>query len=127
MTPAIAYDRSGGRDHFFVDDNTTGVSLTYGGYAPGTGQNYRQARLGAEFAASPWGSFTYTPPATETHLVTFRDSILVTYGGHESTFSSWWTHHNILATSNGTSTGTVEAKPHNLYHAGANFDTYFEP
>ncbi|MGN6173168.1 MAG: hypothetical protein ACTHPS_09475 [Streptosporangiaceae bacterium] len=126
MTLAIAYDRAGGRDHFFVDDNTTGVSLTYGGYAPGTGKNYRQARVGAEFAADPWSTFTYTPPAAETHLVTFRDSILVTYGGHQSTFSSWWTHHKILATSNGTSAGTIEARPHNLFNFGANFGVYFE-
>src|SRR6266513_3150559 len=73
VTLTIAYDRAAGRDHFFVDDNTSGVSLSYGGYVPGTGKNYTQARVGAEFAASPWGSFTYTAPAAETHLVTFRD------------------------------------------------------
>jgi hypothetical protein len=127
MTLTVAYDLSTGRDHFFVDDNTTGVSLVYSGYVPGTGKNYTQARVGAEFAATPWGSFTYTPPSAETHMVTFRDSVLITYGGGVSSFSSWWTHHKILATSNGSSTGTVEVRPHNLYNSGANFGLYLEP
>ena len=127
MTLAITYDRSTGRDHFFVDDNTTGVELFYSGYVPGTGKNYTQARVGAEFAASPWGTFTYTAPAAETHLVTFRDSFLVTYSGSQSSFSSWWTHHKIVATSDGTSAGTVEVRPHNLFNFGANFGVYLQP
>lgn len=44
MTLTVIYDRAAGRDHFFVDDNTSGVSLSYGGYVPGTGKNYTQAR-----------------------------------------------------------------------------------
>jgi len=67
--------------------------------------------VGAEFAADPWSTFTYTAPAAETHLVTFRDSVLVTYSGHQSGFSSWWTNHKILDTSNGTSAGTIEVRP----------------
>jgi hypothetical protein len=127
MTLAITYDRSTGTDHFFVDDDTTGVELFYSGYVPGTGKIYNQARVGAEFTASPWGSFTYTPPAAETHLATFTDSVLVTYGGAVSSFSSGWTRHKIFATSNGSSTGTVEAGPHNLYNFGGNFGVYLEP
>lgn len=49
----------------------------------------RSTRVGAEFAADLWGSFSYTAPSAETHLATFRDSVLVTYGGGVSTFSSW--------------------------------------
>lgn len=124
VTLAITYDRSTGTDHFFVDDNTTGVTLFYSGYAPGRGKNYNQARVGAEFAASPWGTFTYHAPATETGLVTFQNSFLVTYGGNQSTFYSWWTRHKIVATSNGSSTGTVEVRPHNLYNSGANFGVF---
>jgi hypothetical protein len=127
MTLTVIYDRAAGRDHFFVDDNTSGVSLSYGGYVPGTGKNYTQARVGAEFAADPWSSFTYTAPAAETHLVTFRNSVLVTYSGHQSSFSSWWTHHKILATSNGTSAGIIEVRPHNLFNFGGNFGVYLEP
>jgi len=127
VTLAIAYDRAAGVDHFYVDDETTGVELFYSGYAPGTGQTYNQARVGAEFAAGPWGSFTYNAPATETNLVTFQDSFLVTYSGSQSSFSSWWSHHKILATSNGTSTGAVEVRPHNLFNFGANFGVYLEP
>jgi hypothetical protein len=126
MTLTVIYDRAAGRDHFFVDDNTSGVSLSYGGYVPGTGKNYTQARVGAEFAADPWSTFTYTAPAAETHLVTFHNSVLVTYSGHQSSFSSWWTHHKILATSNGTSAGIIEVRPHNLFNHGANFGVFFE-
>ncbi len=127
VTLTIWYDRSAGVDHFYVDDNTTGVELFYGGYAPGTGKTYGQARVGAEFAAGPWSSFTYSPPASETHLVTFRDSFLVTYSGSVSSFYSWWTRHKIDATSNGTATGTVEVRPHNLWNFGANFGVYLQP
>jgi hypothetical protein len=123
----IVYDRATGRDNFFVQDLTAMVALAYHGYAPGTGQNYRQARVGAEFAASPWGSFSYTPAIAETHLVSFLNNDLGTYSGHHSSFASWWTRHKILATSNGSSTGTVEVRPHNLYHFGANFGVYLQP
>ena len=67
-------------------------------------------------------------PAAETHLVTFRYSELITYNGMPGqTFSSWWTRHKILATSNGSSTGTVEVRPHDLYNRGASFSVYLEP
>jgi hypothetical protein len=127
VTLAIAYDRSAGVDHFYVDDDTTGVELFYHGYAPGTGKIYSQARVGAEFAADPWSGFTYTAPATETHLVTFSDSVLVTYSGRVSSFFSTWSRHKILATSNGSATGTVEVRPHNLVNSGLNFGVYLEP
>jgi hypothetical protein len=123
----ISYNRSTGRDHFFVVDETTGAALAYGGYRPGTGQNYTQARVGAEFADNPWGSFTYTPPAAETHLVSFRGSFLVTYSGSQSSLISWWTRHKIVATSNGSSTGTARVRPHDLYNRGANFGIYLQP
>jgi hypothetical protein len=121
------YDPASGFEQFQLDDANTGKSLLYHGYSPGAGKVYRQARVGAEFAGSPWGTFTYAPPATETHLVTFRDSFLVTYSGHVSGFSSWWTHHKIIATSDGTSSGTAEVRPHNLYNSGHNFGAFLEP
>jgi hypothetical protein len=127
VTLAIAYDRFNGVDNFFVDDQTTGVELFYSGYAPGTGQSYNQARVGAEFAADPWSGFSYTAPASETHLVTFRDSALVTYRGGVSGFSSSWTHNKIVATSTGTAIGTVEVAPQNLSNFGSNFGVYLEP
>lgn len=127
MTLAIFYDRSTGVDHFYVDDDTTGVELFYGGYAPGTGQSYTQARVGAEFAATPWDTFSYSPPASETHLVTFTNSVLITYRGAVSGFASSFTHDKILATSTGTSTGTLEVAPHNLTNFGSNFGVYLEP
>jgi len=127
VTLTIFYDRSAGVVHFFADDDTTGVELFYGGYAPGTGQTYSQARVGAEFGASPWGSFTYAAPAAETHLVTFQDSVLVTYSGSVSSLRSTWTRHKISATSNGSATGTVQVRSSNLANGGANFDVLLEP
>jgi hypothetical protein len=59
--------------------------------------------------------------------LTFWNNDLGTYSGHHSSFASWWTRHKILATSNGSSTGTVEARPHNLYHSGGFFGVYLEP
>lgn len=123
----ISYDRSTGRDHFFVIDEETGTALTYGGYRPGTGQNYTQARMGAEFADNPWGTFSYHTPGTETRLVTFRGSFLVTYSGSESSLINWWTRHKVVATSNGSSAGTVRIRPHDLYNRGASFGIYLQP
>ncbi len=123
----ITYDRSAGRDRFFVVDETTGAALTYSGYRPGTGKNYTQARVGAEFAANPWGTFSYHAPTAETRLVTFRGSFLVTYSGSQSSLISWWTRHKIVATSNGSSTGTVQIRPHDLYNRGANFGIFLQP
>jgi hypothetical protein len=129
VTLSIFYDRFVGVDFFDVFDQTAGVILDYGGYAPGTGKVYNQARAGAEFSAvSPWdGSFSFTPPAAETHLVTFKDCLLTTYSGHRSGFSSWWTHHKVIMTSTGTSTGALEAAPHNLFNFGQNFGVYLKP
>ena len=121
------YLRNTGVDRFLVTDQATGVQLSYSGYAPGTGQIYRQARIGAEFAADPFSTFTYTPPATEKHLALFDGSLLMTYSGHVSGLSSWWVRHKIFTTSNGTSAGTVRAKPHNLFNFGSDFDVYLEP
>jgi hypothetical protein len=128
VTLAALYDRSTGIDHFYVDDETTGVELFYGGYVPGTGKVYGQARVGTEFSTtSPWGAFGYSSPPAETHLVTFRDTVLLTYSGQWSTLTSWWTHHKIKATADGTSATPVEVAPHDLFNSGANFGVYLEP
>ncbi len=121
------YRRAIGVDQFFVSDQTSGVQLFYGGYAPGTGKLYRQARVGAEFAADPFSTFAYTPPGTETHLVTFKNCVLITYGGSISSFTSSWTRHKVITTSDGTSTGTVEVRPHGLFNFGQNFGVFLEP
>jgi hypothetical protein len=59
--------------------------------------------------------------------VTLRDSVLVTYRGGVSGFSSSWTHDKIVATSTGTATGTVEAAPHDRSNFSSNFGVYLEP
>jgi hypothetical protein len=129
VTLSISYQRYIGTVFITVQDHATGAELSYSGYRPGSGQNYRQARVGAEFAADPWSTFTYHAPATETHLVTFRNNRLVTYGSSQSSFSSWWTHHKIIANSTGSSVDPGHAKvmPHNLYNFGANFGVYLKP
>jgi len=126
VTLTIAYDRAAGRDHFFVDDNTSGVSLSYGGYVPGTGKNYTRPGW-APNSPPPRGAALPTrlrPPRPPGDIPGQRP---VTYSGGQSTFSSWWTHHKIVATSDGSSTGTVEVRPHNLFNFGANFGVYFQP
>jgi hypothetical protein len=40
-----------------VSNSTTGGNDNAAGYVPGTGKTYTQARVGAEFAADPWGNF----------------------------------------------------------------------
>jgi hypothetical protein len=126
---SIQYDRSLGVDFFDVFDHNVGIILDYGGYAPGTGKIYSQARAGAEFSAvSPWDGSPFVAPDTETHLATFTNSLLETYSGHFSGFSSnRFTHHKIIMTSNGTSVSLVEAKPHDLFNFGQNFGVYLEP
>lgn len=127
---SIEYVRPIGVVFFDVFDHNVGIILGYGGYAPGTGKDYTQARAGAEFSAvSPWdGSFSFTAPAAETKLATFTNSLLETYSGHFSGFSSsLFTHHKIVMTSTGTSSGTVEARPHDLFNFGQNFGVYLEP
>jgi hypothetical protein len=127
---SIEYARSIGVVFFDVFDHNVGIILDYGGYAPGTGIDYTQARAGAEFSAvSPWdGSFSFTAPATETKLATFTNSLLQTYSGRFSGFSSsLFSHHKIIMTSNGTATSLVEARPHDLFNFGQNFGVYLEP
>ena len=85
---------------------------------------------GAEFSAvSPWdGSFSFTAPAAATPLANFTNSLLITYSGNVSGFSSSrFSHHQIFMTSSGTSTGTVRAKPGNLHSFGQDFGVFLEP
>jgi hypothetical protein len=121
------HDPGSGYQLFQVDDETTGKSLLYHGYSPGAGKVYTQARVGAEFASSPWDRFAYTPPGAETRLVTFRDSLLQTYSGRVSSFFASWTRHQVVATSNGKSSGTVKVRPHNLWNKGQNFSVFLQP
>ena len=127
VTMFIFYDPGSGSQVFEADDDTTGKSLLYHGYSPGAGKVYVQARVGAEFASSPWGTFAYTHPSAETHLVSFSDSLIETYSGRISSFWSSWTRHRIIATSNGTSSGSVEVSPHGLWNGGFNFGVYLQP
>ena len=59
--------------------------------------------------------------------MTLRDSVLVTYRGGVSGFSSSWTHSKIVATRAGTASGTVQVAPHDLSNFGSNFGVYLEP
>jgi hypothetical protein len=128
VTFSLYYNRSTGTDQVSVFDNSTGSGSRATFTTDFTGESYTQARLGAEFSAvSPWGPASVTAPSAETHLATFRNCLLTTYSGHRSGLSTWWTHHRIVMTSTGTSSGTVEVKPHSLWNSGRNFDVYFEP
>ena len=66
-------------------------------------------------------------PPRRLKLATFTGIQLTTSTGHRAGFASWWTHSKVIATSNGTSTGTVRAQPANLPSGGTSFPVNFLP
>jgi len=103
----------------------------YLNYSPGPGIVFNQARIGAEFGATPWSTTPFRAPAVETRLATFgvpaNEAEIVTYSGHASGLISWWAHHRVKMTSDGTSAKAVEARPHGLSNFGRDFSVYLEP
>jgi len=92
------------------------------------GQSFTQARVGTEFGSSPWdGSYSYTPPAQAVRVAAYHHVELVTYSGHDSTLSSWWVHHKLLANTGQQSGHDWVAVPTDLTDGGAKFQTWFVP
>lgn len=85
------------------------------------GQKFSEADVGGGF-----GSFS--APATPERFVTFRGVSLVTYSGkHVKLSSSAVNAAPQIATSDGTSGGTVQAKPSALSSTGNGFSITFKP
>jgi hypothetical protein len=123
----IFYNRFTGLLSFRLFDITTKTSFS-DTYQAARGEVVFQARAGAEFGDTPFSTgITYNAPPAETHLVTLRNATLTSYSGHRDGWSSWWTHRKIIMTRNGTSTGAVNVRPHNLRNFGHNFGVWLEP
>jgi hypothetical protein len=97
-------------------------------YNAGTGQSFKQARIGTEFGANPWTAPSYTPPANWTKIAVYNNARLVSYSGHAATLTSWWVNHQLEAnTAAQSQSGDWVAIPTNLYNSGASFQTFFVP
>lgn len=125
VSMSIFYDPNGG----FTDISVN--NLDYANLYPGGGLVFSQARIGAEFGTSPWSKVSYRAPGSETWLLTFaqssREAEIATYSGHGSCLSSWWVHHTLRFTSDGTANTRIEAQPGGLSNYGCNFAVYLEP
>jgi len=125
VSMGIFYDPGSG----FTDISVN--NLDYDNLSPGAGLVFSQARIGAEFGTTPWSQVTYHAPRSETWLLTFAQSArkaeIATYSGHGSCLTSWWVHHKVRTTSDGTSGTRTEAQPHNLHNYGCDFAVYLGP
>ena len=109
-------------------------SKSYRNYSPGPGLLFTQARIGAEFGATPWSTTPFRAPGAAIRLAKFgvppappSEAEVATYDRHGSCFTSWWAHHRVNMTSDGASDQPVEASPHHLPNHGCNFGVYLEP
>lgn len=106
----------------------------YGNYFLDPGLVFNQARIGAEFGLAPWSTVAFRHPSSQLALAKFwvpatapYEAELGTYSGSSGCFASWWKRHQLNMTSNGTSSGTPEARPGGLWNNGCDFRVYLEP
>ena len=126
VTEKMNYSKSTGVASFTATD-TVGDRFT-ATYTAGTGQSFKQARIGTEFSADPWTAPSFTPPANWTKIAVYNDARLVSYTGHAATLESWWVNHALEANTEAQSeTGDWVAIPTTLYNSGASFQTVFVP
>ncbi|MBO0774025.1 MAG: hypothetical protein J2P35_21445 [Actinobacteria bacterium] len=134
VTLALEYNRGSGLVTAIIRDETAGKA-SQASYDVGTGVSFNQARVGAETGCyAPWdpasvngcGS-TVTPPSAPQLLSRFTGVTLVTYSGHVSGMASWWQHHKVLLTADGTATQPTQAAPANLGSGGTSFSVSLLP
>lgn len=123
VTVRVSYNKSLGTAHFVVRDDTAGTSSGFT-YDVGTSVSFTQARVGAEFGATPWSTPTYNPPTAAVKLAAFTGTSLTSYSGHTASLLSWWTASRVKMTGPGS---VVEAAPSGLNSTGANFSVDLEP
>lgn len=70
---------------------------------------------------------SFVAPSSAVTLARFTSVKLTTYSGHRGTIAGSYSHNKVVATSDGTSTGTVRAMPSGLSHSGSSFTVSFEP
>jgi hypothetical protein len=95
---------------------------------------FGQAHVGSSVSFSNpriYGGFdtgsSLAAPASQVTLARFTGVKLTTYSGHRGTIAGWYSHNKVLATSDGTSAGTVQAKPSDLGNGGNSFSVFFTP
>lgn len=115
VTETVTYSQSSGVVNYSAHD--AAGNLFTGQFRVGA-VSFTQADVGAGF-----GSFTAPPSAAK--LVAFSKVALTTYSGKTTGLSSWWSHAKELATSDGTSTGAVQAAPTDLGTGGSSFSVNF--
>lgn len=121
FTEAIYYNRANGVVSVSAyDDNGDSA---FGQAFMGRDISFRGPRINGGF--DPGSSFT--APSAPLTLGHFTGVMLTTYGGHHGDLSDWYAHNKVLATSDGTSTGTIRAAPSNLSGGGSSFTVYIEP
>ncbi len=124
----LTYDRQFG----YAGAGAGGQS--YQSYAPGTGLDVNQVRIGVELGGTPWTTVKFHAPSAETRLASLGvptpppyEAEIVTYSGHGSCLDSWWAHHKLDMTGDGTSGTPIEARPGGLSNYGCNFGVYLKP
>ena len=118
---SIHYDRASGFVSWRVSD--AAANLFTGQAFVGSNVSFGEASVVGAF--DPGSSFA--PPAALLKLASFTGIRLTSSSGHQAGFASWWTHSKVVATSNGTSAGTVRAQPANLPSGGTSFPVSFLP
>ena len=117
---SIYYDQATGDVQYSATD--AAGNSAHGSYSVGKGVSFS---IG--LPVSFWDPDVFTAPAATTKLFSFSSVALTTYSGSHSGLSSWFSHSKVIATSDGTPTGTVQGVPSDLGSNGSSFSTTFEP
>ncbi|MBO0771445.1 MAG: hypothetical protein J2P35_08305 [Actinobacteria bacterium] len=96
-----------------------GSNTMHGSFEAGPGLSFSKASIGTTLADPS----TVTPSGTQL-LGSFSNVALTTYSGSRSGLSSWWEHHKVIATTDGSSKGKVVSYPSDLRNSGTGFSTY---
>jgi hypothetical protein len=121
VTESISYSRASGVVSVSAFD-ANGDSA-FGQAFVGTTVNFRNPRIFGGF--DPGSSFV--APSAPVTLAHFTNVKLTTYKGRHGTIAGPYAASMVLATSDGTSTGTVRAAPSGLGIGGSAFNVFFEP
>jgi hypothetical protein len=126
VTEKLFYNRDTGFLVYRVNDATAGTNF-HGSFHVGPSVSFNQVRAGAEFACQPGNNLNcstprrFNAPAVQTNLVLLRNAHITSYSGHRAGWISWWTRHKLVMTSNGLSSGVLQAFPGGLWNSGHNF------
>ena len=117
LTISIYYDQHG-HNYFTAADLTQHTTQTVRLRSEGISPVFDHAHLGVIVAG------TVPPPAADTQLWNFTDTRLTTYTGVHGTVLGPWQTNQWIATTDGTSTGTVAASPSGLSNGGQGFGVW---